>query len=64
MLARSTARLDAFTDAAFAFAVSLMVVGGSGAAPDYDALVVVMQTVPSFGIGFAIVAMFWFAHVR
>lgn len=57
-------RLDAFADAAFAFAVSLMVVGGSGTAPDYASLVSVMQSIPSFFIGFAIIAMFWFAHVR
>lgn len=59
-----TARLDAFTDAAFAFAVSLMVVGTGGAAPDYANLLVVIRTIPSFAIGFAIIAMFWIAHVR
>lgn len=57
-------RLDAFTDAAFAFAVSLMVVGAGGVAPDYAGLLLVMQSVPSFAIGFAIISMFWFAHVR
>jgi uncharacterized membrane protein len=59
-----TARLDAFADAAFAFAVSLMVVGGSGPTPDYDGLVLAMRAIPSFVIGFAFIAMFWFAHVR
>jgi uncharacterized membrane protein len=56
-------RLDAFTDAAFAFAVTLMVVGAGGAA-DTDALRAVLSSVPSFAIGFAIIALFWFAHVR
>jgi uncharacterized membrane protein len=60
----AAARLDAFTDAAFAFAISLMVVGAGGGAPDYQGLVQVMRSVPSFAIGFAIMAMFWFAHVR
>jgi uncharacterized membrane protein len=60
----ATERLDAFADAAFAFAVSLMVVGGNATAPDYASLLTVMQAVPSFAIGFAIIAMFWFAHVR
>jgi uncharacterized membrane protein len=57
-------RLDAFTDASFAFAVSLMVVGAGGVAPDYAGLLLVMKAIPSFAIGFAIIAMFWFAHVR
>lgn len=63
-MSNMSARIDAFTDAAFAFAVSLMVVGAGGAAPDYAGLVLIMKTVPSFAIGFAIIAMFWIAHVR
>ncbi|HEV7234388.1 MAG TPA: TMEM175 family protein [Sphingorhabdus sp.] len=59
-----SARIDAFTDAAFAFALSLMVVGTGGAAPDYANLLVIIRTIPSFAIGFAIIAMFWIAHVR
>jgi uncharacterized membrane protein len=59
-----TARLDAFTDAAFAFAVTLLVIGGSDAASTYEGLAAAVAEVPTFAIGFAIVAMFWFAHVR
>lgn len=59
----ATARLDAFTDAAFAFAVSLMVVGGGGFL-DFDGLTGVISAIPSFVIGFAIIAMFWWGHVR
>lgn len=59
-----TARLDAFTDAAFAFAVSLLVVGGSDASLTYSGLVAAVADVPTFAIGFAIIVMFWFAHVR
>jgi uncharacterized membrane protein len=59
-----SSRLDAFTDASFAFAVSLMVVGVGGGAPDYPGLLLVMKAIPSFAIGFVIIAMFWFAHVR
>lgn len=61
---QTAARLDAFTDAAFAFAVSLMVVGAGGGTLDYAALQTVLRSIPSFAIGFAIIAMFWFAHVR
>lgn len=57
-------RLDAFTDAAFAFAVTLMVVGAGGAPVDLATLQATIASLPSFAIGFAIIAMFWFAHVR
>jgi uncharacterized membrane protein len=60
----TTARLDAFTDAAFAFAVTLMVVGSGTGTPDYPALMQAVRSAPSFAIGFAIIAMFWWSHVR
>jgi uncharacterized membrane protein len=57
-------RLDNFTDAAFAFAVSLLVIGGAGAPSDFSALVRALGDIPAFAFGFAVVVMFWFAHVR
>lgn len=57
-------RLDAFTDAAFAFAVTLLVIGGSAPPTSYAMLSAAMAEVPAFAIGFGIIAMFWFAHVR
>jgi len=57
-------RLDAFTDAAFAFAVTLMVAGTGGMAPDFRQLEVALAGAPSFLIAFALIAMFWLAHVR
>jgi len=59
-----TSRLDAFTDAAFAFAVTLLVIGGSEAPTSTAMLRAAMAEVPAFAIGFAIIAMFWSAHVR
>lgn len=59
----ATARLGAFTDAAFAFAVTLLVAGASGPV-DADTLRRVIASIPAFAIGFTIIAMFWFAHVR
>jgi uncharacterized membrane protein len=59
-----TERLDNFTDAAFAFAVSLLVIGGAGAPTDFDQLVGALGDIPAFAFGFAIVVMFWMAHVR
>jgi uncharacterized membrane protein len=57
-------RIDNFTDAAFAFAVSLLVIGGAGAPADFDALAHALADIPAFAFGFAIVVLFWFAHVR
>jgi len=59
-----TSRLDNFTDAAFAFAVSLMVIGGAGAPENFDALVNALGDLPAFAFGFAVMAMFWLGHVR
>lgn len=60
----STARLDAFTDAAFAFAVSLLVIGGARAPDDIDTLIAALGDIPAFAFGFAIMTMFWLGHVR
>lgn len=60
----STARLDAFTDAAFAFAVSLLVIGGARAPDDIDTLIAALGDIPAFAFGFAVMAMFWLGHVR
>ena len=60
----SAGRLDSFTDAAFAFAVSLLVIGGAGAPADFRTLVRALGDIPAFAFGFAIVVLFWFAHVR
>jgi uncharacterized membrane protein len=60
----SSTRLDAFVDAAFAFAVTLLVIGGSAPPTSYAMLESAMAEVPAFAIGFAIIAMFWFGHVR
>jgi hypothetical protein len=59
-----TSRLDNFTDAAFAFALTLLVIGGSDPPTSTAMLAAAVAEVPAFAIGFAIIAMFWFAHVR
>ena len=57
-------RIDAFTDAAFAFAVTLLVAGVGGGQVTSEMLGQTVASIPSFAIGFAIIAMFWFAHVH
>lgn len=59
-----TSRLDNFTDAAFAFALTLLVIGGSTAPTDYAMLAEAVAEVPAFAIGFAMIATFWISHVR
>ena len=59
-----TSRLDNFTDAAFAFAVTLLVIGGNESPTNHSMLAGAVAEVPAFAIGFAIIAMFWFAHLR
>lgn len=59
-----TQRLDAFTDASFAFALSLLVIGQGQIPTGIEELRAEMADVPAFAIGFAMIAMFWFAHVR
>ena len=59
-----TGRLDNFTDAAFAFAVSLLVIGGARAPENFEALVGALGDIPAFAFGFAVMAMFWLSHVR
>jgi uncharacterized membrane protein len=60
----TTARVDAFTDSAFAFSVTLLVVGAGGTQVDGAVLVGAITAIPSFLIGFAIIVMFWLAHLN
>lgn len=57
-------RLDAFTDAAFAFAVTLLIIGGTSAPSTLDELFGALGDIPAFAFGFAMIVLFWFAHVR
>ena len=60
----ASTRLDAFVDAAFAFAVTLLVIGGGEPPGAYGELRSVMWRIPAFAVGFALIGMFWHAHVR
>lgn len=60
----STGRIDAFTDSAFAFSLSLLVIGGSEAPKNIDQLTRALYDIPSFAFAFAVIALFWLGHVR
>ncbi|RZJ98021.1 MAG: DUF1211 domain-containing protein [Brevundimonas sp.] len=57
-----TQRLDAFVDAAFAFAVSLLIIGGSEPLRSFADLATALARIPAFIFGFALIALFWSAH--
>lgn len=55
-------RLDAFVDAAFAFAVSLLIIAGGQPLRSFDDLLAALARIPAFAGGFALILLFWLAH--
>jgi hypothetical protein len=55
-------RLDAFVDAAFAFAVSLLIIASAEPTASIDALWRAMGRIPASLGAFALIAMFWLAY--
>lgn len=55
-------RQDAFVDAAFAFAVSLLIIAGAEPLRSYQDLQTALARIPAFAASFALVALFWIAH--
>lgn len=55
-------RLDAFVDAAFAFAVTLLIIAGAEPLTSFADLGRALSHVPAFAAGFALVTMFWASH--
>lgn len=55
-------RLDAFVDAAFAFAVSLLIIAGGQPLESFADLTRALLRIPAFLGGFALIVMFWLAH--
>lgn len=57
-------RLETFVDAAFAFAVTLLVVSFQSMPDSVSELEAALRRAPGFLASFATLAMFWFAHYR
>ena len=55
-------RMEAFVDAAFAFAVTLLVISLDSVPSSIPAFVVALKGIPAFAGSFALIAMFWWAH--
>lgn len=60
---RST-RLDAFVDAAFAFALTLLVISGDHVPESIAHLVTALKSVPAFLLSFLLILKFWVGHVE
>jgi len=61
---REVTRLEVFVDAAFAFAVTLLVVSIDAIPDSVDALVAALKGAPAFGVSLVMIALFWTAHAR
>lgn len=55
-------RIEIFSDAAFAFAVTILVISSNGIPSDYPALIEAMKGIPAFAASFASIMVFWVAH--
>jgi len=59
---REVTRIEAFVDAAFAFAVTLLVISFDSVPDSVAALVEALKGVPAFAASFALLAMIWWQH--
>jgi hypothetical protein len=57
-------RLETFTDAAFAFAVTMLVIAGDTVPTNYQALIDSLKDIPSFAAGIAMVLFIWYGHLQ
>lgn len=55
-------RLETFIDAAFAFAITMLVIAGSQAPDDVDALLRAFRNVPTFICSIAVLGIYWRGH--
>ena len=55
-------RLETFVDAAFAFAVTLLVIAAGSLPESTTDLVAALERIPAFAAAFALIAIFWSAH--
>lgn len=57
-------RLDAFVDGAFAFTLTLLLIGGEAVPHSSAELLRTLTGVPAFAVCFSLIAYFWHGHVR
>jgi len=59
-----TTRLEAFVDAAFAFAVTLLVISSEHLPRSVDDLILALKSVPTFAASFMLILLFWTGHAE
>ena len=57
-------RLETFTDAAFAFAVTMLVIAGDSVPNSIDALFTSLKDIPAFAASIAMILFIWSAHLK
>ena len=57
-------RLEVFVDAAFAFAVTLLVISIDTIPDSIAGLIDALKGIPAFGVSLVMIALFWSAHAR
>ncbi|NVK21618.1 MAG: DUF1211 domain-containing protein [Kangiellaceae bacterium] len=55
-------RIEVFTDAAFAFAVTLLVVSIDSLPSNYEEFITALKDIPAFAASFAQLVFFWYGH--
>lgn len=61
---QQTTRLETFVDAAFAFALTMLVISVDSIPESMDELVQAFKRIPAFAASFAIIVMIWHGHYR
>lgn len=56
-------RVEAFVDAAFAFALTLLVIAGDRIPASVEELLQALKSLPAYALGFLLVLKFWTEHV-
>ena len=59
-----TTRVEGFVDAAFAFAVTLLVISGDHIPRSVDDLILALKSVPTFAASFMLILVFWTGHAQ
>ena len=57
-------RIEVFSDAAFAFAVTMLVISIESIPQNYEELLVAVKSVPAFAASFSVITVFWVSHRR
>jgi uncharacterized membrane protein len=60
----STTRVEAFVDAAFAFALTLLLIAGDHIPASVQALVEALKGLPASALSFMLILKFWSGHVK